>query len=193
MSDGPEPVEIISARLKDPNLKPHDGSFQSVDPGTYEFEIEKWSTGTSRNNNNTLKLTARVVAPEDSPMRGRTMMNSYVIDETSDFACGRLKSLTDATGIPVTDAGGFAPATLIGARFEADVEKRAITKVDKMGTETPGEFTSWLRERPVGSGPAQTNAAPAAKPMQQAAPSNAPRRPQAPPTSGNGRPQPPRS
>jgi len=192
-----EYVDIISMNLNDPNLRPNDGGFQSVDPGTYEFEITKQATGTSNAGNNVLKITGQVVGPEGSPMLGRTMVNSYTIQDT-DFARGRMLQFLTGCGAQIDQNGSFSREALVGLRFTADVEKRAGTTVDKMGNEVSRDFTSWVRERPVGTDvPVQQqsqqsapSAQTAAKPAQGAAPSNAPRRPQAP--NGNGRPQAPR-
>lgn len=183
-----EYVDLVSMNLNDPNLRPNDGGFQSVDPGTYEFEIEKQAMGTSGAGNNTLKITGRVVGPEGSPMMGRTMMNSYVIKD-DDFARGRMLQFLSGCGAQIDEKGQFSREALIGLRFEADVEKRAGTTIDKMGNEVTKDFTSWVRERAVGSvAPAVTttaapvnNAKPAGQPN-----GNAPRRPQAPPANGSG-------
>lgn len=192
-----EYVDLISMNLNDPNLRPNDGGFQAVEPGTYEFEIEKQATGTSNAGNNVLKITGRVVGPEGNPMMGRTMVNSYTIQDT-DFARGRMLSFLNGCGAPIDQNGSFSRDALVGLRFEADVEKRAGTTIDKMGNEVSRDFTSWVRERPVGSGPVpqvqaqqtQQVAPPTAKPATTST-ANAPRRPAAP--ANGGRPQPPRS
>jgi hypothetical protein len=189
-------VDIISMNLNDPNLRPNDGGFQAVDPGTYEFEIEKQATGTSNAGNNVLKITGRVVGPEGSPMLGRTMVNSYTIQDT-DFARGRMLQFLTGSGAQIDQNGSFSREALVGLRFVADVEKRAGQTIDKMGNEVSRDFTSWVRERPVGSdiavqtAPAPAASAPAARPAQQqaAAPANAPRRPQAPSGNGTARPR----
>lgn len=185
-----EYVDLVSMNLNDPNLRPNDGGFQSVDPGTYEFEIEKQAMGTSGAGNNTLKITGRVVGPEGSPMMGRTMMNSYVIKD-DDFARGRMLQFLSGCGAQIDEKGQFSREALVGLRFEADVEKRAGTTIDKMGNEVTKDFTSWVRERAVGSGPAVQAAAPAATPSKPAPATNgnAPRRPQAPPANGGGQQQ----
>jgi len=194
-----EYVDIISMNLNDPNLRPNDGGFQSVDPGTYEFEIEKQATGTSQAGNNVLKITGRVVGPEGNPMMGRTMMNSYTIQDT-DFARGRMLQFLNACGAEIDQNGSFSREALVGLRFDADVEKRAGSTIDKMGNEVTRDFTSWVRERAVGSQPAavvqqpqtqqtqQTQAAPPAKAVQPST-SNAPRRPAAPAGNGTARPR----
>jgi len=184
-------VDIISMGLNDPNLRPNDGGFQAVDPGTYDFEITKQATGTSRAGNNTLKITGQVVGPEGSPMMGRTMMNSYTIQDT-DFARGRMLQFLTGCGATIDANGGFSRESLIGLRFTADVEKRAGKTVDKMGNETETDFTSWVRERPIGSEPGQQAAAPAPAARTAAPatpPANAPRRPQAPGGNGAARPR----
>lgn len=187
-------VDVINMNLNDSGLRPNDGGFQSVEPGTYDFEITKQATGTSNAGNNVLKITGQVVGPEGNPMMGRTMMNSYTIQDT-DFARGRMLQFITGCQAPIDQNGGFSREALVGLRFTADVEKRAGTGVDKMGNEVTRDFTSWVRERPVGSDVSQTvqpAAAAAPPPVQQtqqqqpkAAQQNAPRRPQSPP-SGNG-------
>lgn len=182
-------VDIISSmNLKDPNLRPNDGGFQQIDPGTYDFEITKQTTGTSNSGNNTLKITGQVVGPEGSPMMGRTMVNSYLIQD-SDFARGRMLAFLSACNAIIDDNGGFSRDQLVGLSFTADVEKRAGKTIDKMGNEVERDFTSWVRERPVG-GEVQPAAAAAPPPAQTPPPaakptSNAPRRPTSPP-NGNG-------
>src|SRR3990172_919592 len=126
-----EYVDIISMGLNDPNLRPNDGGFQAVEPGTYEFEIEKQSTGTSNSGNNVLKITGRVVGPEGNPMMGRTMVNSYLTENT-DFARGRMLQFLSGCGAAIDENGAFSRDALIGLRFTADVEKRAGKGVDKM-------------------------------------------------------------
>ena len=183
-----EYVDIISMSLNDSNLRPNDGGFQTIDPGTYEFEIEKQITGISSAGNNLLKITGRVISPEGHAMLNRTMMNSYVIKTDDDFARGRMLNFLQAAGAQIDQNGAFSRESLIGLRFTADVEKRPGTTIDKMGKEVSREFTSWVRERPVESG--VTAAPQPSKPTSAPAQGNAPRRPAAP--SGNGRPQPPR-
>lgn len=190
-------VEIISMNLNDPNLRPNDGGFQSVDPGTYDFEVEKAAAGTSNAGNNTLKVTARVIGPDGSPMLNRTMMGSYVIGDT-DFARGRMLALVQATGVEINAEGSFSREALIGCKFTADVEKRPGTPtVDKMGNEVVRDFTSWVRERPLGevgtvavstppSGSMQYAAAPSqpAKPAGATVPPGTARRPATPNVNG---------
>jgi hypothetical protein len=181
-------VDIISMNLNDPNLRPNDGGFQQVEPGTYEFEVEKSATAQSGAGNNTLRVTARVVGPEGHAMVNRTMVNSYVIND-SDFARGRMLAFLNGCGAQIDQNGSFSRESLVGLRFTADVEKRTGKTIDKMGNEVERDFTSWVRERPVGTDAPQTASAPATAP--KAAPSapatgNAPRRPAPPATNGNG-------
>jgi len=184
-----EYVDIISMNLNDPGLRPNDGGFQTIDPGTYDFEIEKTATAQSNSGNNTLRVTGRVVGPEGSPMLNRTMSNSYVIKD-DDFARGRMLNFLTASGAQIDDKGSFSREALVGLQFTADVEKRAGKTINKMGVEEEREFTSWVRERPLGTdvagaqAQAPTAAAPAKAAQAPAATGNPPRRPA--PPSGNG-------
>lgn len=181
-----EYVDIISMNLNDNTLKQNDGGFQTLEPGTYDFEIEKTATGQSQSGNATLKVTAKVVGPEDSASKGRTMTNTYVINDT-DFARGRMLAFITATQIELDANGAFSREALVGAQFTADVEKQTGKTFDKMGQEVDRDFTKWLRERPVGgSAPIQVTSAPPAKTAAPAATGSAPRRPAAPNGSGNG-------
>lgn len=189
----PEYVDIINMSLNDQNLQPISGGFQSLPPGTYDFEISKQATGTSGKGNNILKITAKVVGPEGTPVLNRNMTCSYVIDD-SDFARGRMLQLLQGCGAVIDQNGGFSRESLVGLHFTADVEKRPGNVIDKMGNESVTEFTSWVRERPQGtefvppgaSSP-QPQVVKAAQPVaQQSIPANAVRRPQAP--NGNARP-----
>lgn len=179
-------VEIVGMdmNLADPTLKPNDGGFSSIEPGTYEFEVTKAMTGTSGSGNNTLKITAKVVGPEDSPQLNRTMTNSYVMND-KQFSRERMLAFLQASGAEYGPKG-FAIASLVGLRFIADVEKRPFETVDKnTGAPVTKDFTSWVRERAV-----EAEAAPTPPPQKQAtANPNAARRPAAP--NGN-RPQQPR-
>lgn len=179
-----EYVDLISMSLADPNLKPVEGGFQSIEPGTYVFEIEKQTVAPSSKGDNQLRVTGRVVGPEDSPMHGKTMMNFYAIKPDDEFSRGRMLQLLTAAGAAIDGEGRFSREALVGLQFVADVEKRAGTKVDKLGKETTTEFTSWLRERSLDAGTDVVAAAPAAsKPATTNG--NAARRP-APPAGGNG-------
>ena len=180
-------VEIVGMdmNLADPNLKPNDGGFSSIEPGTYEFEVTKAMTGTSGSGNNTLKITCKVVGPEDSAQMNRNMTNSYVMND-SQFARERMLAFLQASGAEFGPKG-FAIASLVGLRFVADVEKRPFETVAKTtGAPVTKEFTSWVRERAV-----ESAAAPTPAPKATANP-NAARRPAQPAPNGNGRPQPPR-
>jgi hypothetical protein len=183
-------VDLVSnMNLNDPNLRPNDGGFQAVEPGTYDFEIEKSARGVAKTSGkNALKVTARIVGPDDSGMLNRTMQGTYIL-EPDQFFRERLLCFLQGCGAQI-GPDGFSVEALVGLRFTADVEKRpGKPTVNNQGVEVTPEFTSWVRERPVGvevvqsaPAPRQTAPAPAA--------GNAPRRPAAP--AGNGRPQQPR-
>lgn len=178
-------VDYISMNLSDPNITAHDGRSQRVDPGTYDWEITKAVFDQSRKGNRTLRVTAQVVN-EDTTMKGRSMVCSYVISD-EDFARRRMKALIEATGATLDAQGGFAKDALIGLRFTADVVIDTFDDIDaKTGQPVTRDVTKWIGERPYeGSAPAQAQAPKAAP--QTAAPS-APRRPAA-PANGSAQPR----
>jgi hypothetical protein len=186
-------VEICGGEmnLTDANLKPSEGGFQSIEPGTYDFEVTKAVTGTSAKGNNVLKVTGKVVGPEDSPMLKRTMTNSYVMS-SEQYARERMLNFLQASQAEFS-AAGFSLPGLIGLQFTADVETRQFEAPNNMGQMVTKDFTSWVRERIVGTDQGGNVAVPAAAaaPAQTAAPAkaatvppNAARRPAAP--NGNG-------
>lgn len=178
-------VELVSMNLLDPNLRPSNGGYQSIEPGTYDFEITKVSTGQSASGRNTLKVTAKVIGPQGSPMVNRTINQSFVISD-EEWARARMLGFIQGVGAQLDGNGSFAPDALAGLCFTADVTKRAGKTLDKMGQEVEREYTQWERERPIED---SVEAAPApARPAAPVAPAAPGRR--APAT--NGRPQPPR-
>ena len=177
-----EYVDIISMNLNDPTLRPNDGGYQSVEPGTYDFEIEKTATATSQAGNNTLKVTARVVGPEDSAMLNRRITNTFVISQT-EYHRSRMLGFVTGVNAPIDQNGNFSRDALVGLRFTADVEKRPGKGIDKMGNEVEREYTSWVRERAI-----EGEEAPP-PPPKAAAPDRTRR---APATGTQGRPQAPR-
>ncbi len=185
-----EYVDIISnMNLNDPNLRPNDGAFQTIDQGTYDFEITKQVTAVSGAGNNTLKVTVKVVGPEDSKMLNRSMTGSLVLND-SDFARSRMLNFLQATQCQIDQNGAFSRESLIGLRFTADVETRPSKVIDKMGNEVEKPFTSWVRERPIGGADVISVGGAPTAPAKTAAPTttgNAPKRPAAPPTNGTAR------
>lgn len=174
-----EYVNLVSMNLSDPTLQANDGGFQTIDPGTYDFEITKTANATSQAGNNTLKVTAKVIGPEDSPMFNRPITNTFVIAAT-EYHRSRMLGFIQGVGGQLDQNGAFERDALVGLRFTADVEKRTARLPDKMGNEVEKEFTSWLRERPleeVAPAPAARTTAPVRKPA---------------PANGAARPQPPR-
>src|SRR5271167_1882190 len=103
--------DYINMNMSDPALTPHDGSSQRVDPGTYEWEVEKAVFDQSKMGNKVLRVTLKVVS--EGAMCGRTMMGSYVISE-EEFARRRMKALVNATQAVVDASGGFSAASLVG-------------------------------------------------------------------------------
>lgn len=145
-------VDYIPMRLNDPDLKPWDGRSSRVDPGTYDFQIVKVGFDQSRKGNRTLVVTGTIVS-EDSPMKGRQMRNWYVISD-DEFARGRMKALTDATGAVLDDQGGFTAESLVGLRFTADVIEDTYEEIDtKTGQMASRVRTKWIGERPMDGQP----------------------------------------
>lgn len=170
----PDYVDIISMGLNDPTLRPNDGGYQACEPGTYEFEIEKTATGVSNSGNDTLKVTAKVVGPEGSPMIGKKVTNTFVYrsNDATKMVYFRERMLGFIQGVnaPIDQSGGFAREALVGLRFVADVEKRPIggNTINSMGQPQEGEprmFTQWVRERPIEEPEPQVTRAPAAAPL----------------------------
>ena len=179
-------VDIINMGMNDKDLTPADGrKFDRVEPGTYDFEVEKAIFDLSKNTGKkTLKITAKVVT--EGEMLGKKMTGTYVIGD-GDFERRRMKSIVIATGVDVDANGGFNREALQGLVFTADVildEYKALNP--QTGLEEMRPFTKWCSERPV-EGVIQT--ATPSKPTPSTA--NAPRRPA--PASTNGRPTAPRS
>lgn len=171
-------VGYIPMRLNDENLQPWDGTRSRVDPGTYDFEIERTAFDTSRKGNRTLVVTAKVVAPVESPMVNRNMRCSYVISD-EDFARRRMLALIVACGAVLDEQGGFTAESLVGLQFTADVVADNFETIDdKTGQPVSREVTKWVGERPIEGGAVQA-AAPAAEPAR----GTPPRRP-APPNGG---------
>jgi hypothetical protein len=172
---------ISNMGLNDPNLTPHDGRNQRVEPGTYDWEITKAVFDQSKKGNRTLRVTANVIT-EDSPMKGRSLVGTYVISE-DEFARRRMKALVEATGVQVDANGGLSKDAFVGTHFTADVVVDTFDDIDsKTGQPVTKDFTKWIGERPYeGSAPVQ-----AAKPTAPASTATAPRRPAAPATNGNG-------
>jgi hypothetical protein len=198
-------VDYISMRVNDPTLKSHDGRSQRIDPGHYDFEIDKAVFDQSRSGNRTLRVTGRVL--NEGPMIGRSLTCSYVINDT-DFARRRMKSLIEATCAPVDEQGGFSRESLIGLRFAAEVVADEISDIDKnTGQPAMRTVTKWIGEHPCDEQPQYTLPASAPAPQapapqatapqpqvggapQAAAPATRvtpPRRPAPPPSNGGAR------
>lgn len=175
-------VDYIGMNLSDPGITAHDGRSQRIDPGTYDFEVKEAKFDQSRKGNRTLRVTAAVI--DESPMKGRTMVCSYVIAD-DEFARRRMKALIQATDIALDPQGGFSREALIGTRFTADVVIDTFDDIDsKTGQPVTRDVTKWQGERLY-----EGQAAPAAKaaPQQTASTQGAPRRPAPPAAQGNGR------
>jgi hypothetical protein len=162
-------VDYISMRVNDPNLKTNTGQFQRIDPGHYDFEIDKAVFDQSQSGNRTLRVTGRVIS--EGPMQGRSMVCSYVIGDT-DFARGRMKAIVEAIGIETDEQGGFSRQAFVGTRFTADV----IAEERPMPDKTTGQmvmktFTKWQNEEPyMGEQPQYSLPTQAPSPQVQAAP-----------------------
>jgi len=179
-------VDYISMNLGDPAITAHDGRSQRIEPGTYDFEIDKAVFDQSRKGNRTLRVTAKVA--NEGEMKGRTLTGSYVISE-DEFARRRMKALIEASGAVLDAQGGFSRDSLVGLYFTADVILDTFDDIDaKSGQPITKEFTKWIGERAYeGAGAAPAPRATAPAPAVAAAPQGGARRP-APPA--NGRPAP---
>jgi len=167
-------VDYISMRINDPNLKSHDGRSQRIDPGHYDFEIDKAVFDQSRSGNRTLRVTGRVL--NEGPMIGRSLTCSYVINDT-DFARRRMKSLIEAVGAAVDEQGGFSRESLIGLRFGAEVIADEIPGINQnTGQPETRTVSKWIGEHPCEGEqpqytlPTQQPPAPQAQAPQAAAP-----------------------
>jgi hypothetical protein len=169
-------VDYIGMNLSDPNITAHDGRSQRIEPGTYDFEIDKAVFDQSRKGNRTLRVTARVVT--DGEMKGRTLVGSYVISE-DEFARRRMKALIEAAGAQLDAQGGFSKDAIVGLHFTADVILDTFDDIDaKSGQPVTKEFTKWIGERAYEGQPV------AAAPRAAAPVAGGPRRP-APPANGS--------
>jgi hypothetical protein len=174
-------VDYISMNLGDPSITAHDGRSQRIEPGTYDFEIDKAVFDQSKKGNRTLRVTAKVAS--DGEMKGRTLTGSYVISE-DEFARRRMKALIEASGAVLDEKGGFARESLVGLYFTADVIIDTFDDIDaKSGQPITKEFTKWIGERPYEGVGAVAAAPKAAAPAPVTAPQGGPRRP-APPANG---------
>ncbi|MEX2717494.1 MAG: hypothetical protein Q6370_014435 [Candidatus Sigynarchaeota archaeon] len=178
-------VDYINMNMSDPNLTPHDGRSSRIDPGTYDFEIREAKFDQSRKGNRTLRVTAQVIS--EGPMKGRTMVCSYVISD-DEFARRRMKAIVEAAAIQLDASGGFMREAMIGARFTADVVTDEIDDIDsRTGQPTKREVTKWIGERLYeGANGSATPAATSAASTPAGQGQSAPRRPA--PPAGNGRP-----
>jgi len=181
-------VDYIPMNLNDPNLTPHDGRNSRVDPGTYEFEVDKAVFDQSKKGNKVLRVTLRVIT--EGPMHGRTMMGSYVISD-EEFPRRRMLSLVQSCRAVVDQQGGFSASSLIGCHLIADVVAHQWDDIDaKSGLPVTRDGTRYEGERPVDGGDeavhTQVASAPANKPAAAAPPANAPRRPTPPSANGRG-------
>jgi len=178
-------VDYISMNLGDPSITAHDGRSQRIEPGTYDFEIDKAVFDQSKKGNRTLRVTAKV-ATDGSEMKGRTLTGSYVISD-DEFARRRMKALIEASGAVLDEKGGFARESLVGLYFTADVIIDTFDDIDaKSGLPTTKEFTKWNGERAYEGIGAVATAPKLAAPVATApvtAPQGGPRRP-APPANG---------
>ena len=172
-------VGYIPMKLNDENLTPWDGTRTSVEPGTYDFEIERTAFDQSRKGNRTLVVNARIIT--DGDMFNRQMRNSYVISE-DDFARRRMLALVQATEAEIDEQGGFNAETLVGLQFTADVVQDEFKSVNEQtGQPEIRQVTKWVGERPVEGGSA-VEAAPASSSNGKggARAGTPPRRPKAP-------------
>ena len=146
-------VDYISMNLSDPGITAHDGRSQRIEPGTYDFEIDKAVFDQSKKGNRTLRVTARVVT--ENEMKGRTLIGTYVISD-DEFARRRMKALVESSGAMLDAKGGFSREALVGLHFTADVILDTFDDIDaKTGQPVTKEFTKWIGERPYEGTPVQ--------------------------------------
>jgi hypothetical protein len=180
-----EYIDFIDMNLNDPNLTPHGGRNQRIEPGTYDFEITKAVFDQSRKGNRTLRLTAKVIT-EGSPMQNRTMVGTYVISD-DEFARRRMKAIVEATGVACDAQGRLAREAFEGTRFTADVVSETFDDIDsRTGMPTTKEFTKWCDERPYEGDGSHVSAPTPPKAAAPTPPATTPRRPAA-PANGSAR------
>lgn len=188
--------DLCDMGLLNTKLRPNDGAGSTpIEPGTYDFEIIKQVSGQSPAGSQTLKITAKVIGPENSPMLNKAMTQTYVIKDPTgvvpQWAAERMLNFVQAANIPLDAQGRFSKEALVGAVFTADVRKEPGKSMDKFGNEVEKDWTKWVGERACDAGYVSAPSAPAPAPTPAPAPAAAaaPRRPA---TAPAGRPQAPR-
>lgn len=138
------------AQLNDPNLRAWDGSFSTLPPGEYEFEITKYERKETKKGLPRLALSLKVVSPGEQ--FGQNFFHSFMLagDPGKDAWRGRLLNLAKATGIAVDERGGFYFAHLIGRRFVGTVVHGTYEDIDaQTGLKVEKSSMNVEKERPV--------------------------------------------
>jgi hypothetical protein len=118
-----------------------EGGGPILPPGDYVFDVVSVEEAISRSNNDTYRVTFRVV---DGEHEGKEITNSY---SRSPKAKGRIAALLVACGAPLK---GFDSDQVIGSRMRASVIHRNGDKqFDPSGNEMPARvFANIANERP---------------------------------------------
>lgn len=122
----------------DPELEPHDGERKFVQPGEYNFEITEVKQDQSKAGKPTLVVTASVL---DGKSKGMTMRNWYSLTD-GEFARRRIKSLIEATRVPVDNRGAFSAQAFVGCKFHGKVIEDTFKSRNTQGVE---EDRTWSK------------------------------------------------
>lgn len=125
-----------------------EGGGPVLPPGDYIFDVVNVEEAISRSNNDTYRVTFRVVEGEHE---GKEIVNSY---SRSPKAKGRIAALLVACGAPLK---GFDSDAVIGSRMMATVIHRTGDKAfDPSGNELPPRtFANIANERPYAQAKAE--------------------------------------
>lgn len=149
MTTGAEFLDYIDLNLNDPGLNAWDGSqtaYEPLDPGEYTLEIIEANVQMSKKGNPTLVLQYKVVS--EGPMKDRET-RQWLGLANNPGSRGRLKSVTDAAGVPRDDRGGFSAQALVGARIVATVAHEENEDTNAAGEKVMKTFVRVMQERPA--------------------------------------------
>lgn len=155
-------------------VKAWGGESEMLPPGEdYVLMIEKAEQEQS-SGKGTLQLAVSVSVLNEGEVNGRKAKFWYNIDPNAkEGSRKRLRSLIDAAGIPLDQAGGFDDQQLVGKVFVADVVHESYKKTDATtGTEVEQMNARIKNERPLPN--QQPQAAPPPPPPPAARPAFAP-------------------
>jgi hypothetical protein len=144
----------IDAGLTD-DITPWDGSFSSINPGDYVFEVTEIKGGQAQSSGNPTMVLSYVAIQALDPINDdqvdREVIQSYSLNLTKKGTKRRLKSLLQALGVPIDNRGGFDPNKCIGARMVAEATLNSY-KVENptLGAEPEmRQNCKLIRERPM--------------------------------------------